>query len=60
MGYYKNTGKYNEIKNLLQEATTYDPYDTNLKFYLALAQIIQNKIPTALKNYTQILNIEPK
>ncbi|WP_142311731.1 tetratricopeptide repeat protein [Bacillus thuringiensis] len=57
--YYRDRGNYNEIKNLSREATTLDSYDINLKFDLASAQIMQNKLPEALHTYSNILSIDP-
>ncbi|PEF02073.1 hypothetical protein CON21_03740 [Bacillus thuringiensis] len=36
-----------------------DSYDINLKFDLASAQIMQNKLPEALHTYSNILSIDP-
>ncbi|HZG16228.1 MAG TPA: ElyC/SanA/YdcF family protein [Candidatus Bathyarchaeia archaeon] len=52
-------GKYDVVENAFKEATRLDPYNLDLKFSLASAQITQKKIPDALQTYQQILNVQP-
>ncbi|WP_066074160.1 YdcF family protein [Neobacillus soli] len=52
-------GKYDVVEAAYNEAVNLDPYDLDLKFSLASTQIIQKKIPEALKTYQQILNLDP-
>lgn len=52
-------GKYDVVENAFKEATLIDPYDINLKFSLASAQLVQKKYADALATYKQILNLDP-
>ncbi|MFF2445595.1 ElyC/SanA/YdcF family protein [Neobacillus sp. NPDC058068] len=52
-------GKYDVVEAAYNEATILDPHNLDLKFSLASTQIIQKKIPEALKTYRQILNLDP-
>ncbi|RHW43332.1 YdcF family protein [Neobacillus notoginsengisoli] len=52
-------GKYDVVEAAYKEATILDPYSVDLKISLASTEIIQKKIPEALKTYKQVLNLEP-
>ncbi|WHY86032.1 ElyC/SanA/YdcF family protein [Neobacillus novalis] len=52
-------GKYDVVEAAYNEAVKLDPHDLDLKISLASTQIIQKKIPEALKTYQQILNLDP-
>ncbi|WP_134685026.1 YdcF family protein [Brevibacillus migulae] len=53
-------GKYDVVENAFKEATILDPYNLDLKFSLASAQITQKKVSEALHTYQQILNLQPE
>jgi len=49
-------GDYDAVEEAFKLATEIEPYDTDLKYALASTQILQKKIPEALKTYEEILN----
>ncbi|SMF86495.1 Uncharacterized conserved protein [Paenibacillus uliginis N3/975] len=52
-------GKYDVVENAFKQATVLDPYNIDLKMSLASTQIVQKKIPEALRTYEQILHLQP-
>ncbi|WP_411843119.1 ElyC/SanA/YdcF family protein [Salinicoccus sp. HZC-1] len=52
-------GDYDVVEQAFRQATVLDPYDLDLKYSLASAQILQQKIPEALATYEEILAHEP-
>lgn len=52
-------GDYDVVEQSFARAAVIDPYDTDLKRSLASAQILQKKIPDALKTYEEIIELDP-
>lgn len=52
-------GDYDVVEEAFRQATVLDPYDLDLKYSLASAQILQQKIPEALATYEEILAHKP-
>lgn len=52
-------GDYDVVEQSFARATVIDPYDVELKRSLASAQILQDKIPEALKSFEEIIDIDP-
>lgn len=51
-------GDYDAVEESFKQATTLDPFNLDLKYSLASAQILQKKIPEALKTYEELLNFD--
>lgn len=52
-------GDYDAVARALEEASTLDPYDLDVKFSLASTYLLQKKRPEALRTYRHILNLAP-
>lgn len=52
-------GNYDVVQEAFKQAATIDPYDLDLKYSLASAQILQKNIEAALATYKEILNFDP-
>ncbi|PTL39129.1 ElyC/SanA/YdcF family protein [Alkalicoccus saliphilus] len=51
-------GDYDVVEEAFRQATEIDPYDTDLMYSLASAQILQQEIDEALHTYERMLNME--
>ena len=52
-------GKYDVVEESFKKASSLDPNRLDLRFSIASTQIIQKKIPEALKTYQEIMVLDP-
>lgn len=52
-------GDYDVVEQAFAQAVEMDPYDTDLRYSLASAQVLQKKLPEARDTYAGILALDP-
>lgn len=53
-------GDYDVVEEAFRQASKIDPYDLDLRYSIASAQVLQKDLPGALETYQSILNVDSK